>query len=272
MKKNSYKRFRVENGQTFRLPKFDPDEKNSLGFDKDKAVERLARLNVRLDELQELLYAEGKHKLLIVLQGMDTAGKDGTIRDVFAGVNPQGVKVKSFKAPTAEELSHDYLWRIHQNTPEKGEMVIFNRSHYEDVLAVRVHNFVPRKIWEKRYEHLNNFEKMLSDEGVTILKFFLHISKEEQKKRLQERLDDPAKHWKFRITDLNERKLWDEYQKVYEEMIKKTGTPHAPWYVVPSDHKWVRNIVVASAIVDALEDLKMKFPDSPPGLKGIKVV
>lgn len=272
MKKKFYESFYFTKGKDFRLSKISPGDTSLVNFDKQDAQGLLHNLNLKIDALQELLYAESKNKVLIILQGMDTSGKDSTIRDVLQGVNPQGVKVKSFKAPSAEELSHDYLWRVHQAMPAAGEMVIFNRSHYEDVLAVRVHNYVSQKVWRKRYAHINDFELMLADEGVTILKFFLHISKDEQKKRLQERLDDSRKHWKFRITDLKERKLWDEYQKVYEEMIQKTSTKHAPWVVVPSDHKWFRNIVIASAIVDALENLKMHYPESPADLKGIKIV
>ncbi len=262
----------VKEEKDFHLSHVKPDDTSFVDFKKDTALELLHKLNAKLDLLQELLYAEGKRKVLIILQGMDTSGKDGTIRDVFYGVNPQGVKVKSFKAPSPEELSHDYLWRVHQSTPAKGEMVIFNRSHYEDVLAVRVHHFVPDEIWKKRYDHINDFELMLTQEGVTILKFFLHISKDEQKQRLQARLDDPNKHWKFRMTDLSERKLWDEYQKVYNDMIQKTSTKHAPWVIVPSDHKWLRTIVVAARIVDTLENLNMRYPDSPENLKGLVVV
>jgi PPK2 family polyphosphate:nucleotide phosphotransferase len=272
MKKKFYDRCRVDTPKSFSLSNIDPDDTTLVDLNKAAAVEQLRKLNQKLDELQELLFAESQRKVLIILQGMDTSGKDGTIREVFEGVNPQGVKVKSFKAPTAEELAHDYLWRVHQATPAKGEMVIFNRSHYEDVLVVRVHDFVEKDVWKKRYDHINDFELMLVDEGVTVLKFFLHISKDEQRERLQERIDDPSKHWKFRVTDLSERKLWDEYQQVYQEMIQKTSTAHAPWYVVPADHKWFRNLVIASTIVDTLENFKMDYPQSPDNLKNIKVV
>jgi PPK2 family polyphosphate:nucleotide phosphotransferase len=208
-----------------------------------------------------LLYAEQKHKVLIVLQGMDTSGKDGTIRRVFEGVNPQGVRVASFKQPTPEELDRDFLWRVHKQVPGKGEMVIFNRSHYEDVLVVRVHELVPKEVWSKRYEHINSFERMLADEGTTILKFFLHIDQEEQKQRLQARLDDPHKHWKFNPADLEERKLWPKYMKAYEEAISKTSTDGAPWYIVPANRKWYRNIVVGTIIVEALTRLNMRYPE-----------
>lgn len=269
--KKFYEEFCYSSGKDFQLSKIDPRPQNPWGFEKTKAIACLKELNVRLDDLQELLFAQSQHRLLIILQGMDTSGKDGVIRNVFEGVNPQGVKVKSFKSPSEEELSRDYLWRVHQAVPAKGEMVIFNRSHYEDVLIVAVHNFVLPDVWRKRYEHINEFEEMLVDEGVTILKFFLYISKGEQKERLEERIADPKKHWKFRVTDLKERKLWDEYQDVYEKMIQKTSTSYAPWYIVPADYKWVRNVFVASVIVDTLESFKMKYPKSPEDLSGIKI-
>ncbi|MCB0074803.1 MAG: polyphosphate kinase 2 family protein, partial [Caldilineaceae bacterium] len=194
-----------------------------------------------------------------------------TIRHVFDGVNPQGVKVASFKKPTPEELAHDYLWRIHKQTPGDGEIVIFNRSHYEDVLVVRVHNLVPPDIWGKRYEHIRAWEKMLADEGTTILKFFLHISKEEQKERLQARLDEPEKHWKFSSADLAERKRWDDYQAAYEAMLTKTSTDYAPWYIVPANRKWYRNLVISKVIIDTLEGLNMTYPPAEPGLDQIVI-
>jgi len=218
-------------------------------------------LNERLEELQELLYAEHKHKVLIVLQAMDTGGKDGTIRHVFEGVNPQGVRVASFKKPTLEELDHDFLWRVHKQVPGKGEIVIFNRSHYEDVLVVRVHNLAPKEVWSKRYDHINGFERMLVDEGTTILKFFLHIDLDEQKERLQARLDEPNKRWKFNPDDLEERKLWPKYVKAYEDAISKTSTSWAPWYIVPANRKWYRNLVVGTVVIEALEDLNMRHPE-----------
>jgi PPK2 family polyphosphate:nucleotide phosphotransferase len=197
---------------------------------------------------------------------MDSGGKDGVIRRVFDGVNPQGVRVAAFKVPTPIELDHDYLWRIHQQTPSKGEIVIFNRSHYEDVLVVRVKNLAPESVWSKRYDHINNFEQMLVDEGTTILKFFLHISFEEQRERLLSRIDEPEKNWKFNPGDLNERKLWDEYMKAYEDAIEKTSTPRAPWYVIPADKKWYRDLVISTILVECLEDLEMKFPDASTDL------
>lgn len=206
---------------------------------------------------------------MIVLQGMDTSGKDGVIRSVFDGVNPQGVKVASFKVPTEEELSHDYLWRIHKQVPGKGEIVVFNRSQYEDVLVVRVHQLVPDKVWRKRFDQINDFEKMLADNGTTILKFFLHIDLDEQKARLQERLDDPAKRWKFRADDLKERKLWGEYTRAFEDVLNKTSTEWAPWYVIPANRNWYRNLVISTILVDRLKELKMEYPapeDNPEGI------
>ena len=254
-------KYRVKPGSRVDLSVWDPNDKSAFSGEKDEGRERLLELNQELEELQELLYAEDKHKVLIVLQAMDTGGKDGTIRHVFEGVNPQGVRVACFKRPTPEELSHDYLWRAHKQTPGKGEIVIFNRSHYEDVLVVRVHNLVPERVWSRRYEHINNFEHMLADEGTTILKFFLHIDLDEQRERLQARLDDPRKHWKFDPRDLEERKLWPEYTKVYEDAISKTSTDWAPWHIVPANRKWYRNLVIGSAIVETLKGLNMHHPE-----------
>jgi PPK2 family polyphosphate:nucleotide phosphotransferase len=218
-----------------------------------------------------VLYAEHKHKILIVLQALDTGGKDGTIRAVFAGVNPQGVHVASFKVPTPEELDHDFLWRVHSQVPGKGELVIFNRSHYEDVLVVRVHGLVPEKVWRKRYAQINNFEQMLAEEGTTILKFFLNVSRDEQKERLQERLDDPKKRWKFNPGDLKERALWDDYISAYQDTINETSTEWAPWYVVPANRNWYRNLAVTSIIVQALEDLKLEYPEPTKDLDKIVI-
>ncbi len=213
-----------------------------------------------LRDLQELFYAEGKQKLLVILQGIDASGKDGTIKNVFGRVNPQGTKVVSFKVPTRKELAHDYLWRIHKKTPGAGEMVIFNRSHYEDVLIVRVDELVPESVWEKRYQHINEFERMLTDEGTTILKFFLHISKERQARRFLARLDRPNKRWKFDPHDLVKREDWDKYKAAFEDMLTKTSTPWAPWHVIPSDRKWYRNLAIATVIVETLQNLEMRFP------------
>lgn len=253
-------RYRIKEGQKVSLKDFDPDDRSDWDRDKDSALAKMAELRMELDELQEILYAENRHKLLIVMQAMDTAGKDGTIRSVFEGTNPQGVKVSSFKVPSAYEAAHDYLWRIHSQVPAKGEVVVFNRSHYEDLLVVRVHNFVPEEVWKKRFDQINAFERMLVDEGTTILKFFLHIDLKTQKERLQERLDDPKKQWKLSASDLPERKLWPEYMRAYEDVLEKTSTDYAPWYVVPSNHNWYRNLVVASVIVKTLKDLNPQFP------------
>jgi PPK2 family polyphosphate:nucleotide phosphotransferase len=265
------KRYRVKPGSHVDLKDWDPNDRAAFGGSKQDAEPILLDLRSKLESLQELLYAESKHRLLVVLQAMDAGGKDGTIRHVFEGVNPQGVSVASFKAPTTVERAHDYLWRIHPRVPGNGEMVIFNRSHYEDVLIVRVHALVPESNWMRRYDEINAFEQTLSAEGTTILKFFLHMSKDEQKKRLQGRLDDPRKHWKFNSTDLDERRLWSEYMQAYEDVLSRTSTVWAPWHIVPANSHWYRNLVVASTIVHALEGLEMKFPEGPPGLEKIRI-
>lgn len=254
--------YQVKPGKQIQLSDYDPNDKQLYEGDKQKAKGDLLAQTNEIEALQELLYAEHKHKLLIVLQGMDTSGKDGVIRKVFEGVNPQGVKVASFKVPTSDELDHDYLWRIHKMTPGKGEIVIFNRSHYEDVLVVRVHNLAPKSVWSKRYEQINEFERMLVEEGTTVLKSFLNIDKDEQKKRLQERLDDPIKNWKFNTGDLKERAIWNEYIKAYEDVLNKTSTTWAPWFVVPANQKWYRDLVIGQVLVQALKGLKMSYP--PP--------
>lgn len=263
--------YRVEPGTKVRLDDYDPDDRRLAGGGKKAAEQSFKALNDRLEELQELLWAEGKHSLLIVLQAMDTGGKDGTIRHVFDRTNPQGVKVASFKKPTARELAHDYLWRIHRHTPGRGEIVIFNRSHYEDVLVVRVHGLVPESVWSKRYDQINDFEKRLADEGTTIVKFFLHISKDEQKRRLQARLDEPHKRWKFSKADLAERARWAEYMQAYEAVLWQTSTSRAPWYVVPADAKWYRNLVISQVLVDTLEGLDMRYPDPEHGLDDLVI-
>jgi PPK2 family polyphosphate:nucleotide phosphotransferase len=263
--------YQVTPGSSVDLGSIDPDQKPAGGERKSDGRERLPQLTQRLTTLQELLWAEGKHKLLIVLQGIDTAGKDGTIRHVFSGLNPQGVRVASFKVPTREELARDFLWRIHRQVPAAGEITIFNRSHYEDVLIVRVHSLVPEAVWRPRYQRINEFERLLSESGTTILKFYLHIDREEQRKRLQARLDDPAKWWKFHHDDLKERKHWDDYQLAFEEMLSMTSTEWAPWYVVPANRKWYRNLLVSEQIIEALESLEMKWPEPEAGLEGLVV-
>jgi PPK2 family polyphosphate:nucleotide phosphotransferase len=260
----------IPSGEKIRLKDFDPDYAGKYE-DKDGAKAQTEKNIARLAELQEVMYAEGKHALLIILQAMDAGGKDGTIKKVMSGVNPQGCRITSFKVPTPEELSHDFLWRIHQHVPPRGYIGIFNRSHYEDVLIVRVHNLVPKAVWRERYEQINNFEKLLADNGVTILKFFLHISKDEQKQRLQERLDDKSKNWKFNPGDLKARALWDDYMAAYEDAINKCNTPWAPWHIVPANKKWYRNLAIAERLVEALESLDMKYPPAPEGIEKIVI-
>lgn len=235
-------------------------------YDKANAKAETDRLQRRLEALQERLYAESKQALLIVLQAMDAGGKDGVISHVFEGINPQGVHVTNFKAPTPEELAHDFLWRVHQQTPRQGYIGIFNRSHYEDVLVVRVNNLVPQEVWEKRYDHINHFERVLVDGGTRILKYFLHISKDEQKKRFQERLDDPSKHWKFSLGDLPVRARWDDYMRAYEAVLTQCNTDYAPWHIVPANRKWYRNLVVLQTIVETLEAMNPQYPPPEPGL------
>ena len=244
------------------------DTESTCGFvgDKSATVAILAKLNAELVELQNVLYAERKRKVLVVLQAMDTGGKDGAIRDVFSGINPQGLTITGFKVPTPRELDHDYLWRVHQCVPGKGEIAVFNRSHYEDVLITRVHKWIDAATVKRRFRQINDFEAMLTEEGTTILKFFLHISKDEQKKRLQDRKDDESKQWKFNLGDLEERKRWDEYQGAYQDMLNATSSPHAPWYIVPADRKWVRDLYVSSVLVQALNALNMHYPAPPTGL------
>jgi len=253
----------VKPGQKVDLSKWDPED--TRGWEKNGAMKKaLKKAVARLDDLQYLMYAEKKHALLLVFQALDSGGKDGTIRHVMSGVNPQGCRVTPFKVPTAEEADHDFLWRIHKAVPGRGEIGIFNRSHYEDVLVVRVHSLAPKDVWEARYDQINEFEAYLAANNVTTLKFFLHISKDEQKKRFMERIDDPDKHWKLSQSDFNERRFWDDYTKAYEAALAKCSTDVAPWYVIPANKKWFRNLAVSHVIVEALEEMKMKFP--PPSV------
>jgi PPK2 family polyphosphate:nucleotide phosphotransferase len=261
----------VKPGSKVRLADWDPNGTGDFNGNKEEALRETERLTKKLSSLQDVLYAEHKHKILIVLQAMDTAGKDGTIRHVFSGINPAGVRVSSFKAPSMEELDHDYLWRIHAMTPAKGEMVIFNRSHYEDVLVVRVHNLIAKEVWQARYEQINAFEEYLTANGTTILKFYLHIDKDEQKARLQARLDNPSKTWKFSSGDLEERKLWPAYMQAYEDVLEKTSTENALWTIVPANHKWYRNLLISQILVGALEGLNMKYPEPQGNLSGMVV-
>ncbi len=261
--------YKVKPDSKVDLAKWNPNDTGEFKGGKEAGLAEVCKLTARLGELQELLYAEGRHKVLVVLQAMDTGGKDGTIRRVFSGVNPQGVHVASFKVPTFEELAHDFLWRVHNVVPGKGEMTIFNRSHYEDVLVARVHNLVPPEVWRQRYDQINDFERLLAETGTTILKFYLHIDLDEQKERLQARLDDPAKHWKFRLGDLKERKRWPDYMEAYEDALSKTSTPYAPWYIIPANRKWYRDLVIASILVETFESLDMKFPPPEEDLNGV---
>ena len=261
----------VPPGKKAKLSAWDPRDTDGFDGSKDQGNLRLGEFNARLAELQQVLYAQAEHKVLVVLQGMDTSGKDGTIKHVFRSINPLGVRVANFKRPTERELSHDYLWRVHQHTPGNGEIVIFNRSHYEDVLVTRVHGLVDEATIERRFRHINDFEQMLADEGTVIRKFFLHISKDEQKARLQERLDNPAKRWKFEHGDIDERKRWDDYQAAYQDAIGATSTKHAPWYVVPGDRKWYRNLVISKVLIDTLERLDLRYPEPAEGLDAIRI-
>ena len=266
------KAYRVKPNPTkFDLAQFDADDQSLVNGDKEAAKAVLAGLRQRLESLQSLFYANGAHKLLIVLQAMDTAGKDSTIRMVFDGVNPQGVRIANFKAPTAEELAHDFLWRIHTKTPANGEIAIFNRSHYEDVLITRVNGWIDAATCQARYGHIKEFEELLFENGTTILKFYLHISKDEQKKRLLERRDDPAKQWKFNPADLVSRAQWDEHMAAYTQAIAATSTQNAPWYVVPANSKLQRNLIVATAICEALEKLDLSYPKALAGIDKINI-
>jgi PPK2 family polyphosphate:nucleotide phosphotransferase len=263
--------YRLEPTIGVTLSKWSTNDTDGFDGKKQDSEPVLAELNTRLAELQGRLFAEGKRRVLVVLQGMDTSGKDGTIKHVFRNVNPLGVKVANFKRPNDTELAHDYLWRIHAHTPGTGHITIFNRSHYEDVLVVRVHGMVPKKQWGRRYRHIREFERMLTDESTIIRKFFLHISKDEQKARLEERLRNPEKQWKFEHGDVDERKRWDDYQQAYEAALSETSTANAPWYIVPSDRKWYRNLVISQVLIDTLESLEMRYPEPAQGLENIRI-
>jgi PPK2 family polyphosphate:nucleotide phosphotransferase len=263
------KQFRVKPSHKLRLNKFAPSYTGKQGSE-DKAKEEAEHHLKELARQQALLYAEHKHSVLIVLQAMDAGGKDGTIRHVFSGVNPQGVDVASFKQPTALEAAHDFLWRVHPHAPRAGQIVIFNRSHYEDVLVTRVHKLIDKATCRRRYDHICDFEALLAQSGTTILKFFLHISKEEQLARFAQRLDDPARNWKISESDYSERELWDDYTDAFEDAIRATSTDAAPWYVIPSDHKWFRNLAVSQIIADTMADLRLAFPAPSVNLADIK--
>lgn len=264
------KAYRIEDGKKFRLKDFDPGDTGSIKS-KDEGEKLLSRSIVELAALQDKLYAQDRWAILLIFQAMDAAGKDGAIKHVMSGINPQGCQVYSFKAPSAEELDHDYLWRNMVRVPERGRIGIFNRSYYEEVLVVRVHPeifanekippvLLGKDIWQERFQDIHAFERYLSRNGIVVRKFFLNVSKKEQKKRFEERLDNPEKNWKFSSADLRERGAWHDYMKAYEEMIQNTSTSHAPWYVVPADNKWFTRAVVAAALIDTLEDLKLEYP------------
>ena len=255
------RRYRVKPGEKVDLKSIDAGDCSLFGGGgKAESQKVFDELRDELQAQQKVLYAQQKHRVLVVLQAMDTGGKDGCVKHVFSRVDPQGILVKAFKKPTEEELAHDFLWRVHPHVPGNGQIVIFNRSHYEDILAVRVKKLFGDEVWKRRYRHVTDFERMLAEEGTTIVKIYLHISKEEQKQRLESRLANPAKHWKFNPDDLSDRARWDDFQRAYEDLIEKTTTEHAPWYIIPGDRKWYRNLVVARIMVDVLRGLKMDFP------------
>jgi PPK2 family polyphosphate:nucleotide phosphotransferase len=263
-------KLRVPPGDAPGLDKRDPGDR--LGLEKKDGVHLLEDLHERLDTLQQRLYAEGSRSVLVVLQGIDGSGKDGVIRSVFRGLNPQGCRVASFKAPTTTELAHDYLWRVHAVTPQRGEIGIFNRSHYEDVVTVRLLELFPEEVWRRRPHHICEWERLLTDEGTSIVKVFLHVSKKEQAQRFQERIDDPEKRWKFRLADLDVHKRYDEYMAAYEDAIAETSTEWAPWHVVPADHNWVKALAVAELLATELERMDPQLPEPDPETLGVKIV
>lgn len=265
---NYHKKFMVEPGSKVRLAKIDPDFTGK--HSRQAAIAATAQQIERIDRLQYLLYADASQSLLIVLQGLDAAGKDGLIRHLFSGVNPQGVSVVAFKKPTEAEAAHDFLWRIHRRAPARGEIVIYNRSHYEDVLIVRVHKLVPHAVWSKRYDQINDFEKILSDNGTRILKFYLHISPQEQLARFKARLDDPTRQWKISEADYSERERWPQYIEAYEDALERTSSKHAPWYVIPANHKWFRNLAVSQIVCDTMEDMGLTLPRARVDLTSIR--
>jgi PPK2 family polyphosphate:nucleotide phosphotransferase len=257
------------NAKKFSLEDFDANDKSERTGDKAKDVLQLEQLASGINALQDILYAQSKHKILLVLQGMDASGKDGTVKHVFSECDPLGIRLASFKGPTPEELAHDYLWRVHKQVPQKGEIVIFNRSHYEDVLIVKVHDWIDEAECNRRFAQINAFEKLLTETGTVIIKCYLHISKAEQKLRMQERLDDPTKTWKFNPNDLKERDLWSKYMVAYENAMKATSTDYAPWYVVPADSKTNRNLLISRLLLNALKSLNLAYPPVPPEFKTI---
>lgn len=267
---NIRKALLVKPGAKVKLSHYDPDE--TFGHKKGEHTdEKTEKACSQLDSLQYLLYAEKKRALLVIFQALDAGGKDGTIRHVMSGINPQGCVVASFKQPSPEELAHDFLWRVHKVVPESGYIGVFNRSHYEDVLVVRVHDLVPKEVWSARYDQINAFEQILSENGVKVVKFFLHISKSEQKKRFEARLHDPTHEWKASPADFEERKYWNEYTRAYEDVLHRCSTRHAPWFIIPANHKWFRNLAVSRIITDTLETLHLRYPKPAFNLSKIKI-
>lgn len=266
---NYREHFMVEPGSKVDLGKIDPAF-DGHKLDRKQAEAETGKDRQRLAALQYLMYAEDKHSLLIVLQALDAGGKDGTVNHVLSAMNPQGCAVTGFKQPTLQELAHDFLWRVHPHAPGRGRVAVFNRSHYEDVLIVRVHNLAPKSVWSKRYDLINDFEATIASNGTKILKFFLHISKEEQLERFKQRIDDPARNWKISESDYSERELWDDYTTAFEDALSKCSTKHAPWFVIPANHKWFRNLAVARIVADTMEDLGMKVPEPTVDLADIK--
>jgi len=264
-----HERFLVKPGSSIRLDDIDPSDHHGP-YDKDSSKDALESNTQRLQALQYTLYAEGKRGLLVCLQALDAGGKDGTVRHVFGALNPQGCRVQSFKAPTPYESAHDFLWRIHRVAPARGEVVVFNRSHYEDVLVARVHDLVPKPVWKARFDTINDFERHLGEAGIHVLKFFLHISKDEQLERFQQRVDDPARNWKISEADYEEREYWDAYQEAYEDVLNRCSHPAAPWYVIPADRKWYRNLVICRIVVDYLESLGMEMPEATVDIEALK--
>lgn len=270
--RGALERYWVKPGTKVDFSKLESGEKSLFtGANKEEFDSQFRSLQDELQELQKMLYAQGKHRVLVVMQAMDTGGKDGCIKHVFSHIDPQGIHVRSFKKPSEEELSYDFLWRVHSKVPHRGQLVIFNRSHYEDIIAVRVKKLFPEEVWKRRQRHILEFERMLAEEGTTIVKIFLHISKKEQKKRLEARLENPVKHWKFNPDDLADRAHWDEFMAAYEDVMSKTSTDFAPWFVVPADRKWYRNLCVARIMLDTLKKLDMELPKIDWDPKGITI-
>lgn len=266
---NYYKHFMVQPGSRVKLDKIDADFKDKHESH-EAALPEIEKHRKKLRDLQYRLYAESKHSLLVCLQAMDAGGKDGTVNHVLSAMNPQGCSVRGFKQPSPEEAAHDFLWRVHQVCPRRGQVVIFNRSHYEDVLVVRVHNLVPKSVWSKRYDRINEFERLLADNDTHIIKLYLHISKDEQLRRFKQRIDDPARHWKISEGDYAERPYWDDYEKAFEAALSRCSTKHAPWFVIPANHKWFRNLAVSQIMVEALERLRSTFPEPTVDIEDIK--